>query len=260
MALQRSDKIFGSRSGIFPRSSNGFSKSFLTIITKFSGFILKPNSSSLVFTKTKENRGSTFLFLRSLFCCNSLNVFFSSSVRYSLMTSQALTTVTFFGIFDKIQSLNSKQHLFTTVKTVSSIINRTAVKNLLSLPKSYVIFEVYCILNHPFPTIEKLFLITLINSSIQFPFRQYTIWVMEFSCLCLNSSRTSCFFKFKSNIFICKTSLHFTRMSWRAFTTSVFMKREWKQKFLKVSSKSFASYKMGGFLPYITMSLFSAPV
>jgi hypothetical protein len=34
-------------------------------------------------------------------------------------------------------------------------------------------------------------------------------------------------------------------MSWRAFTTSVFMNKEWKQKDLKVSSKSFASSKVG---------------
>jgi len=44
-----------------------------------------------------------------------------------------------------------------------------------------------------------------------------------------------------------KMSLHFTLMSCNALTTSVFIKSEWKQNDLNVSSKSFASYKVGVF-------------
>lgn len=132
---------------------------------------------------------------------------------------------------------------------MSSIINLTTVKNLLSLPKSYVILEVYCILNHPLPTIEKLFLITLIKSSIHPPLKWYSIWLIDDYCLCLNYYKTSLLFKCKSNMFIFKTSLHFTLISCTALTTSVLINKEWKQKFLNVSSKSFASSRVGGFLP-----------
>ena len=133
----------------------------------------------------------------------------------------------------------------TTESTVSCIISRTTVRNLFNLPKSYVIFEVYCMLNHPFPTIEKFDLITLIKSSIHAPFKWYSIWVIVDYCFDLNSSRTNRRFRWISKSDISNTSLHFTLISWRALTTSVFMNKEWKQKLLKVSSKSLASYKVG---------------
>lgn len=114
-------------------------------------------------------------------------------------------------------------------------------------------------LNQPFPTMEKLFLITFMRSYIHPPFKWYNIWLIEDYCLCLNYSRTSLFFKFISNKFIFSTSLHLTLISWSALTTSGLMKSEWKQKFLNVSSKSLESSKTGGPRPWITISFFSAP-
>ena len=57
-------------------------------------------------------------------------------------------------------------------------------------------------------------------------------------CFDLNSSRTNLFFNRISNKFMFKMSLHFTLMSCNALTTSVFIKSEWKQNDLNVSSKS----------------------
>lgn len=52
IALYRSERIFGYKSGILAKSSNGFSKSPRIIVTNFSGFVLNPKSSSFVLTKS----------------------------------------------------------------------------------------------------------------------------------------------------------------------------------------------------------------
>lgn len=57
IALYKSDNILGYKSGIFPKSSKGFSNKFLIILTKFFGFTLNPKSSYFVFTKSTKNRG-----------------------------------------------------------------------------------------------------------------------------------------------------------------------------------------------------------
>lgn len=45
IALYKSDRIFGYKSGIFPKSSKGFSNKLFIIFMKFLGLTLYPKSS-----------------------------------------------------------------------------------------------------------------------------------------------------------------------------------------------------------------------